>query len=122
MRAAAESLEARRRRLHLRRRVGDDGVDRGQARHAAAAAALRGAGRLVRAADARAQHGNRVLGARDGREGRAVVRLAGPQWTQGPALVLGFRAGEKAGRASRAGWNYLEGTSRGELWRHAARP
>ena len=36
--------------LHLRRRVGDDRVDRGQARHAAAAPAVRRAGRAVRAA------------------------------------------------------------------------
>ena len=40
----------RRRRLHLRRRVGDDRVDRGQARHAAAAPAVRRAGRPVRPA------------------------------------------------------------------------
>jgi formate dehydrogenase beta subunit len=37
---------ARRRRLHLRRRIRDDRIDRGQARHAAAAAAVRCAGGL----------------------------------------------------------------------------
>ena len=54
----------RRRRLHLRRGVGDDRIDRGQARHAAPAPAVRRAGRPVRPADARAQHGDAVLGAR----------------------------------------------------------
>ena len=39
----------RRRRLHLRRRVGDDRIDRRQARHAAAAPAVRGAGRACSA-------------------------------------------------------------------------
>ena len=54
----------RRRRLHLRRRVGDDRIDRRQARHAAAAPAVRRAGRPVRPADARAQLRDAVLGAR----------------------------------------------------------
>ena len=99
---SAHSPPTRRRRLHLRRRVGDDRVDRGQARHAAPAAAVRRAGRPVRLPDARAQHGDRVLGARDRREGRRLVRRAGPQRPQGPALVLGVRPREKARRARRA--------------------
>ena len=48
--AAAHPSAPRRRRLHLRRRVGDDRVDRRQARHAAAASAVRRAGRALRAA------------------------------------------------------------------------
>ena len=67
---------ARRRRVHLRRRVGDDRIDRRQARHAAPAPAVRRAGRPVRPAHARAQHGDAVLGARHPREGRRVVRRA----------------------------------------------
>ena len=45
VRAAADRPPPRRRRLHLRRRVGDDRVDRGQARHAAPAPAVRRASR-----------------------------------------------------------------------------
>ena len=89
--AAAHPPAPRRRRVHLRRRVGDDRVDRRQARHAAAASAVRRAGRPVRPADARAQHGNAVLGARHRGEGRRVVRRAGPARPQGTALVLGVR-------------------------------
>src|SRR5688500_1123757 len=107
--------------VHLRRRVGDDRVDRGQARHAAPAPAVRGAGRPLRPADARAQHGDGVLGARDRGEGRAVVRRAGAQRPQGPALVLGVGAREKAGRAYRSGRHHCSGADRGVLRRHARR-
>ena len=71
---AAHPPAPRRRRLHLRRRVGDDRVDRGQARHAAAAPAVRRAGGPLRAAHARAQHGDALLGARHPRARRRVVR------------------------------------------------
>ena len=91
LRAAADPAAARRRRLHLRRRVGDDRIDRRQARHAAAAPAVRRAGRPVRPADARAQHGDAVLGARHRRARRRLVRRPWPQRPQGPALVLGQR-------------------------------
>ena len=84
-------------RVHLRRRVGDDRVDRRQARHAAPAPAVRRAGRSLRPADARAQHGVGVLGARDRREGAAVVRFARAERTQGPAVFLCIGAGEEAG-------------------------
>ena len=47
--AAADLSAARRRRLHLRRGIGDDRIDRGQARHAAAAPAVRRAGRVCSA-------------------------------------------------------------------------
>ena len=48
--AAGDPPAPRRRRVHLRRRVGDDRVDRRQARHAAPAPAVRRAGRPVRPA------------------------------------------------------------------------
>ncbi len=54
---------ARRRGLYLRRRIRDDRIDRRQARRAAPAPALRGPGRLIQPADARAQYGNPALGA-----------------------------------------------------------
>ena len=69
----------RRRRLHLRRRIRDDRIDRGQARPAAASPALCGAGRPVRPADARAERRDALLGARHRGEGRGLVhaRTAG---------------------------------------------
>ena len=91
-RIPADPPAPRRRRLHLRRRVGDDRIHRRQARHAAAAAALRRAGRPVRPSDARAQHGDAVLGARHPGEGRRLVRRAGPPRAQGPALASRCRA------------------------------
>jgi hypothetical protein len=66
---AADRTAPRRRRLHLRRRVGDDRIDRRQARHAAPASALRGAGRPVRPAYAGTQLRNPALGARHRRAG-----------------------------------------------------
>ena len=101
----ADRPAPRRRRLHLRRRVGDDRVDRRQARHAAAAPAVRRAGRPVRPADARAQLRDAVLGARHPREGRRLVRRARPQRPQGPALVLGLgpRAASPACKLAPAG-------------------
>ena len=93
----------RRRRLHLRRRVGDDRIDRRQARHAAAAPALCGAGRPVRPADAGAQLRDAVLGARHPREGRRLVRGPRPPRPQGPALVLGLGPREGPGRQAGAG-------------------
>ena len=70
---AAHPPAARRGRLHLRGRIRDDRVDRGQARHAAPAPAVRGAGRPVRPPDARAQHGDALLGARPDRARAAMV-------------------------------------------------
>ena len=91
VRAAGDPSASRRRRLHLRRGVGDDRVDRRQARHAAAAPAVRGAGRPLRPAHARAQHGDALLGARHPGEGRRVVLRPRPPRPQGLALVLGVR-------------------------------
>ena len=71
--AAHQAASApRRRRLHLRRRVGDDRIDRGQARPAAPPPALRRAGRPVRPPDAGAERRDAVLGARHRREGRGL--------------------------------------------------
>ena len=102
-------LATRRRRLHLRRRVGDDRIDRGQARRAAAASAVCRAGRAVRPADARAQHGDAPLGARDRREGTGVVLRPWAQRAQGTAFVLGERTGEEARRAPCAGGHHAAG-------------
>ena len=90
----------RRRRLHLRRGERHDRVDRGQAGPAAPPPALRGAGRRVRPADARQQHRDALLGAGDPGEGRGVVRLAGQERRQGPALLLGVGPREEAGRGA----------------------
>ena len=89
----------RSRRLHLRRRVGDDRIDRGQARRAAPASALRGAGRPVRPSHPRAQHGDAALGARHSREGAGLVCRPRPPRPEGTALVLGQRPRQEAGRA-----------------------
>ena len=75
----------------------------------------------VRPADARAQHGDAVLGARHRREGRRVVRRPGPQRPQGPALVLGLRPRREAGRATRAGGHHGARADRRILRRHARR-
>ena len=119
---AAHPPAPRRGRLHLRRRVGDDRVDRRQARHAAAASAVRRAGRALRPADARAQHGDALLGARHPREGRAVVRRPRPARPQGAALVLGVGPRREARRASRARRHHRARADRRVLRRHAARP
>ena len=120
--APADPSAPRRRRLHLRRRVRDDRVDRRQARRAAAASAVCRPGRAVRPADARAQHGDAALGARHPREGAGVVCRSGPARPQGPALVLGERPREEARRASRAGRHHGERADRRVLRRHARRP
>ena len=119
---AAHPPAPRRRRLHLRRRVGDDRVDRGQARHAAAAPAVCRASRPLRPSHARAQHGNAALGARHRRERAGVVRRPRPQWPQRTALVLGLRPRQETRRASRAGRHHGAGADRRVLRRHARRP
>ncbi len=81
-RPARDHSAARRRRLHLRRRVGDDRIDRRQTRHAAAAPAVCRAGRPVRPADAGTQLRNALLGARNSRKRRRLVRVARPPWPQ----------------------------------------
>ena len=120
--AAAHPSAPRRGRLHLRRRVGDDRVDRRQARHAAPAPAVRRAGRALRAPDARAQHGNALLGAANPRTGRAVVRGSRPARAQGAALVLRVGPRREARRASRAGGHHRPRADRRALRRDAAGP
>src|SRR5438876_6230994 len=122
LRAAAEPCAPRRRGVHLRRRVSDDRVDRGQARHAAPAPAVRRAGRPLQPSDARAQPGDGVLGAADRRAGRGLVRRPWPQRQEGAALVLGVGPGEAARRASRPGRNHRARADRRVLRRHARWP
>ena len=90
--AAAHPPAARRGRLHLRRRVGDDRVDRRQARHAAPAPAVRRAGRASSAgprssttwrrctgcarSSRRAPHGSPATG-RNGRKGLRSFSVSG---------------------------------------------
>src|SRR5436190_19560181 len=122
LRAAADPRAPRRRGVHLRRRVGDDRVDRGQARHAAPAPAVRRAGRPLQPSDARAQPGDGVLGAPDRRAGRGLVRRPWPQWQEGAALVLGVGPSEAARHASRPGRNHRARADRRVLRRHARWP
>ena len=119
--AAGDPSSTRRRRVHLRRRVVDDRVDRGQPRRAAAASAVRRAGWTVRPSDARAQHGNAPLGARHHREGASLVFRPRPARAQGTAVVLGQRPREEARRAPRAGGHHAARAGRRVLRRHARR-
>jgi hypothetical protein len=112
----------RRRRLHLRRRVGDDRIDRRQARHAAPAPALRGAGRPVRPADAGTQLRNPVLGARHRREGRRTGSPRRAPRPQGTALVLGQGRVQEPGVQAGAGGHHAPRAGRRILRRHAAGP
>ena len=102
-RAHQAASAPRRRRLHLRRRIRDDRIDRGQARPAAPSPALRRAGRPVRPPDAGAERRDAVLGARHRREGRRVGDLARPPRAQGlPQLLgLGPRARSRASSSRR---------------------
>ncbi len=121
--AAHQAASApRRRRLHLRRRIGDDRIDRGQARPAAPPPALRRAGRPVRPPDAGAERRDPVLDARHRGEGRRVDDQPGPQGAQGLPQLLGVRPGEKAGRGGGAGRRHRARIDRGILRRHGRRP
>ena len=73
----------RRRRLHLRRRIRDDRIDRRQARAAAPSSALRRASRIVRSPNARTECRDALLGARHYRKGRGLVHLAWPPGRKG---------------------------------------
>ena len=70
----------RRRSLYLRRRVGDDRVDRRQARLSAQPAALYCRGRFVRPADPQSKRRDALLGAGDPGKGRQMVCRPGRQW------------------------------------------
>ena len=73
---AQHSPAPRRRRLYLRRRIGDARKHRGQARAAAAPPAVSGPGRALRPADSDQQHRDALLGARHRRKGRRLVHRA----------------------------------------------
>ena len=113
---------ARRRRLYLRRRVGDDREHRGQARPAAPSPALCRPGRAVRPPDAREQRRDALLGARHRREGRRVVRGPGHERRQGSAQLLGLGPCEESGRQAGARRHHRAGTDRPILRRHGRRP
>ena len=87
-----------RRRLYLRRRVGDDRVDRRQAGLPAQPAALYRRGRPVWPSNSQSECGDALLGTGDPGQGRKMVRRSGDQWRQGPALLVRIGAGEEAGR------------------------
>ena len=95
VKAHQDPYAPRRRRLHLRRRIGDDRIDRGQARPAASSSALRRASRLVRPADARTECRDAVLGARHRREGRHLVHLARAATTARASAASQYPAGSK---------------------------
>ena len=94
----ADPPAPRRGRVHLRRRVRDDRVDRGQARHAAAAAAVRRAGGTVRPARRSSTTWRRSTGcARSSRTGAAW--FAG----QGRHGRKGLRSFSVSGRVRKPG-------------------
>ena len=116
------SSAARCRRLHLRRRIRDDRIDRGQARAAAPSPALCRAGRHLRASDAGAEYRDAVLDSRHRHQRRDLVHVAWPQQPQGLPLLLGVGPREQSGREARAGRHHDARTDRGILRRHAGRP
>ena len=98
--AHAYPSAARRRRLYLRRGIGDARKHRGQARTAAPQAAVSVAGRALRPADPDQQCRDPLLGARHRREGAGMVHRPGPQRAQGAAHLLGVGAGQETPASS----------------------
>ena len=87
-------LRRGRRRLYLRRRIGDDRIDRRQARPAAATVRpYVSQNGIFRPADPGQQCRDALLGSGHRREGRGLVRKPRPQRRQGPAQLLGLRPG-----------------------------
>ena len=82
--------------LHLRRRIVDARIDRGQARPSAAPSSVRGGGGPLRATDPGAERRDPLLGARDPRPRRRLVRGGGEGRGEGPSQLLGLRAGARA--------------------------
>ncbi|NLD69355.1 MAG: 2Fe-2S iron-sulfur cluster binding domain-containing protein, partial [Limnobacter sp.] len=124
VRAAADPSAPWRRRLHLRRGKRADRVDRGQARDASAASALRRPGRAVRPAHARAQR--RDARSRRGdpagtRRRRLGLGRARPARTPRAAAVLGFGPRTRARRQARAGRDQPARAGRRTLRRHGRR-
>ena len=120
--AAGDRAAPRRRRLHLRRGVGDAREHRRQARRAADAPALHRAGGPVRPADAGAQLRDAVLGARHRRARAGLVRRLRPPRPPRAALVLRQRPGARARRQARAGGHHAARTGRRVLRRHGRGP
>ena len=113
---------SRRRRLHLRRRIGDDREHRGQARSAPASPALRRPGRPVRPADPGQQCRDAVLDPRHRREGPGLVREPRSSRRQGPALLLGLGPRHGSRRQARPGRHHGARADRRVLRRHGAGP
>ena len=119
-RAADDRVATRRRRLHLRRRVGDDRIDRRQARAAAAASAVRRAGRPVRPARRWSTTSRRCTGcatcskkARHGSRRRAATAARG-------CAASRSRAASRARRQAGAGRHHAARTDRRTLRRHGS--
>ena len=113
---------ARRRRLYLRRGILAAGKHRGQARPAAAQAALSVPGRAVRPADADQQYRDAVVGARHRREGRGLVEEPWPQRPPRPAQLFGVGPREESRHEAGAGRHHRARTDRRVLRRHGRRP
>ena len=118
-----DASAARRRRLHLRRRIRDD-RDRSRA-----SAACRAIGRLTsrRSACSAARRSSRTsrrcYWVRDIVEkGAGLVHLAWPARAQGFPQLLGLRPREEAGRGARARRRHRARADRGILRRHDRRP
>ena len=90
------------RRIHLRRRIGDDRIDRGQARAPASPPAFRRPGRRVRATDSREQCRDAPLGGQGPAGRRRHPFRRRKEWSNGPSFLLGLRPGQESGRASPA--------------------
>ena len=129
--AAGRIRRARCRAIHLRRGAGAyicgeesamiESIE-GKRGDAAPAPALRRAGRPVRPADARAQHGDAALGARHPREGRRLVRRrTAATAARGCARSRCRGRVQEARRAPRAGRHHGARADRRILRRHARR-
>ena len=96
--AHQDSSAPRRRRLHLRRRIRDDRIDRGQARAAAPSPALCRAGRPVRPARRWSRTSRRSTGS-------ATSSRRAPTWftSQGRRERKGFRSFSVSGRVKKPG-------------------
>ena len=105
--------------LHLRRGIVDARIDRGQARPSAAPSPVRRGGGPLRATDPGAERRDPLLGARDPRAGRRLVRGRRARRGEGPSQLLGLRAGAGAGGQARGGRDHRPRARRGALRRDA---
>ena len=121
-RPAAHRAAPRRRRLHLRRRVRDDRVDRGQARHAAPAPAVRRAGGPVRPARRSSTTWRRCTGcATSSRRAPAWFAAHGRNGRKGLRSFSVSGRVAKPGRAPGARRHHAARADRRVLRRHARR-